>query len=303
MWRYRTGTIRGRRRRTCSRWGRTFDVGLQIALVARETRGFARGLDALLSQVTCHALRERRVEAVRPGVDEVRADEDRALELEAKRRVASRARRLEGRGPTGDQAPRCTMGGMVLAGAFGLGDQIAWAGRVLEGAHERLRPRLEHPGVGGVAVPTLAHNGDATVLRPHACQHRMSAAPINACVSTDRTCQLRTPQVAAIGLDCIEGAAEREPVAPLGSDTFTKPAIEGCVGKQLRREGAGPRGTAHAIQHHAGHGLARRHHCWIIWHEMSVQHVQQPEVLADRSNHASVIETLDAHLFQVTTLP
>jgi hypothetical protein len=36
---------------------------------------------------------------------------------------------------------------------------------------------------------------------------------------------------------------------------------------------------------------------------MSVQHVQQPEVLADRSHHASVIETRDAHLFPVTTLP
>ena len=60
--------------------------------MARETRGLAGPLDARLGQVTRRTLRERRVKAVRPGVDEVRADNDRALELEAEWHVASRAR-------------------------------------------------------------------------------------------------------------------------------------------------------------------------------------------------------------------
>ena|SRR5215217_3387351 len=68
-----------------------FDVGRRIARVTRETRGFAGPLDACLGQVTRRTLRERRVKAVRPGVDEVRADKDRALELEAEWHVASRA--------------------------------------------------------------------------------------------------------------------------------------------------------------------------------------------------------------------
>jgi hypothetical protein len=40
-----------------------------------------------------------------------------------------------------------------------------------------------------------------------------------------------------------------------------------------------------------------------IWHEMSVNHVHQPSVFDDRSNHAYMIETLDANLFHLTTLP
>ena len=69
-----------------------FDMGRRIARVARETRGFAGPLDARRGQVTRRTLRERRVKAMRPGVDEVRADKDRTLELEAEGHVASRAR-------------------------------------------------------------------------------------------------------------------------------------------------------------------------------------------------------------------
>ena len=69
-----------------------FNVGRRIGRVARETRGFAGPLDTRLGQVTRRTLRERRVKAVRSGMDEVRADDDWTLELEAEWHVAARAR-------------------------------------------------------------------------------------------------------------------------------------------------------------------------------------------------------------------
>jgi hypothetical protein len=111
------------------------------------------------------------------------------------------------------------------------------------------------------------------------------------------------PQVAAIGLDFIAGAAQLETVAHLGLDAFATQESERCVGKKLRRSREGPMGKAQAIEQHAGHGFARRHHCLIIWHEMPVNHVHQPSVLDDSSNQTSVIETLDAHLCHLATLP
>src|SRR5262249_52717652 len=68
------------------------DVPLRVRAMARQTRGLARALDALLGQVTGRAVVERGIEAVRSRVDEVRADVDRALEFEAERDVATSAR-------------------------------------------------------------------------------------------------------------------------------------------------------------------------------------------------------------------
>jgi hypothetical protein len=65
------------------------------------------------------------------------------------------------------------MGGIVLTVRFGIGDEIARAGRVFEGTHQCLSPLLEHLGVCRVAIPALAHKGDTTVLRHHQFQHRL----------------------------------------------------------------------------------------------------------------------------------
>jgi hypothetical protein len=54
---------------------------------------------------------------------------------------------LEGGGNPGDKAKLGKMGGIVLTVEFGISDEIAWARRGLEGAHQRLSPLLENPGV------------------------------------------------------------------------------------------------------------------------------------------------------------
>jgi hypothetical protein len=59
------------------------------------------------------------------------------------------------------------MDNMALTVEFGIGDEIAWSGGVLEDTPQRLSPLLEHLGIGGVAIPALAHKGDAPVLRHH----------------------------------------------------------------------------------------------------------------------------------------
>jgi hypothetical protein len=62
-------------------------------------------------------------------------------------------------------------------------------------------------------------------------------------------------------------------------------------------------GKAHALEDHSGHGFARRAHVLRIWHEPSGNHVKPPAALAQRNQPASVIETLDAPLFQGESLP
>jgi hypothetical protein len=128
-------------------------------------------------------------------------------------------------------------------------------------------------------------------------------APLKACVGTDGKCQCLTPQVAAGGRGVIEGAAQRATVAPLGLDACTQQESKGGVGKKLRRSRQGPRGQAQAMEHHGGHGFAWRHHCLLIWHETGIEHGNQPSVFDQRRNHASVIETFDAHLCHGTPLP
>ena len=54
---------------------------------------------------------------------------------------------LEGGWNTGDKAKLCKMGGIVLTVKFGIGDEIAWAGRVFEGTRRSLSPLLENLGV------------------------------------------------------------------------------------------------------------------------------------------------------------
>src|SRR4029450_10750791 len=62
-------------------------------------------------------------------------------------------------------------------------------------------------------------------------------------------------------------------------------------------------GKAQAMQNHSGDSFAWRNHFLLIWHETSVNHGHQPSVLHHRSDQASMIETLDANLFHLATLP
>src|SRR5262245_23880860 len=164
------------------------------------------------------------------------------------------------------------MDGIVLTVEFSIGDEIAWRRCVLEGTYQRLSSLLEHLGVGGVAIPALAHKGNATVLRHHEFQHRllqvgtvilgvavgdangvlvalrdilagerktgrikMIEAQINAFVSTDRQRQFLKQQVATIGRGVIQSAAKLETVEHRGLDAWAKQQIEGFMGKKLRR--------------------------------------------------------------------
>ena len=149
-------------------------------------------------------------------------------------------------------------------GALGLGAQRPRAGGVLAGAQQRLRPFLEHGEVRGSAIPTFAHTGDATVLRPQQCPHRLlQVRPVlcggavgdgngvriplrdvratartagrvaridtqgKTCLGTDRKRQVLQQPVAARGRGCIERAATRKAVAHLGIDALTTQQIEG----------------------------------------------------------------------------
>jgi hypothetical protein len=78
---------------------------------------------------------------------------------------------FEGGWNAGDKAKLGKMGDIVLTVEFGISDERAWARRGLEGAQQRLSPLLANPGICGVAGPTLAHKGDATVLRHQQCPH------------------------------------------------------------------------------------------------------------------------------------
>jgi hypothetical protein len=57
------------------------------------------------------------------------------------------------------------------------------------------------------------------------------------------------------------------------------------------------------MQDHPGHSFARRNDFLLIGHEPCVNPVKQPYVLDHSREQAEVIKTLDAHLFQVPTLP
>ena len=54
---------------------------------------------------------------------------------------------LEGGGNPGDKAQLCQMGDIGLTVEFGISDELAWAGRGLEGAQQCFSPLLENPGV------------------------------------------------------------------------------------------------------------------------------------------------------------
>ena len=54
---------------------------------------------------------------------------------------------LEGGGNPGDKAQLCQMGDIGLTVEFGSSDELAWAGRGLEGAQQCFSPLLENPGV------------------------------------------------------------------------------------------------------------------------------------------------------------
>src|SRR5215217_7996748 len=81
-------------------------------------------------------------------------------------------------------------------------------------------------------------------------------------------------------------AAELEAIEHLGPNTVMKQLIAGLAGKKLWGQRPGPMGKAETIEHHAGHGFARREHCLLIKHKAGVHHVNYADVFDNRSEHA-----------------
>jgi hypothetical protein len=77
--------------------------------------------------------------------------------------------------------------------------------------------------------------GDVRASKTQAGRVERREAQLAAFVRTDCQRQFLTQQIAAIGLGVLEGAAQREPVAPLGIHAVATQEIKGGVGKQLRR--------------------------------------------------------------------
>ncbi len=219
----------------------------------------------------------------------------------------------EGSGHASDAPHVLEVGGMVCVLEVGVCAQRPRAGRLREGGQPRLGPCLEDVDVRGMAIPTVAHRRDAPVLRHHQFQHHllqvrpvvfgvavsdqqgvliavrdilasqrdaggieMIAALVDPCWRTDRQRQRLTPRVAAIGRGFIERAAQRTALAVRGLETVRKQEREGFIGKKLGRQRSGPMGKAHAIEHHPGHGFARREDFVCIGHEACVDQVNQP---------------------------
>jgi hypothetical protein len=78
------------------------------------------------------------------------------------------------------------------------------------------------------------------------------------CLRTDRQRQLLKPHVAARGLGVIERAAQRKAIEALGLEALLKQQIERWVGKKVWSQRQRPLGQAQALEHHPGHGFARR---------------------------------------------
>ena len=219
----------------------------------------------------------------------------------------------EGSGHASDAPHVLEVGGMVCVLEVGVCAQRPRAGRLREGGQPRLGPCLEDVDVRGMAIPTVAHRRDAPVLRHHPFQHHllqvrpvvcgvavsdqqgvliavrdilasqrdaggieMIAALVDPCWRTDRQRQRLTPRVAAIGSGFIERAAQRTALAVRGLETVMKQEREGFIGKKLGRQRSGPMGKAHAMEHHPGHGFARREDVVCIGHEACVDQVNQP---------------------------
>ena len=219
----------------------------------------------------------------------------------------------EGSGHASDAPHVLEVGGMVCVLEVGVCAQRPRAGRLREGGQPRLGPCLEDVDVRGMAIPTVAHRRDAPVLRHHPFQHHllqvrpvvfgvavsdqqgvliavrdilasqrdaggieMIAALVDPCWRTDRQRQRLTPRVAAIGRGFIERAAQRTALEVRGLETVMKQEREGFIGKKLGRQRSGPMGKAHAIEHHPGHGFARREDFVCIGHEACVDQVNQP---------------------------
>jgi hypothetical protein len=148
--------------------------------------------------------------------------------------------RAKGVGNPCDKAEGWEVGGLVLRVALRVGAQIPRARGVLKGRHQRLRPLLEDLDIRRLASPTCAAKGNAPILRDHQFQdgllevrpvifgvavgerHRlliavgnvlpternaggveMLAAPVKACLGTDRQGQSMTQQGAALGVGLI----------------------------------------------------------------------------------------------------
>ena len=58
-----------------------------------------------------------------------------------------------------------------------------------------------------------------------------------------------------------------------------------------------------AIEHHPDYGFARREHFLCIGHEACVDQVNQPYVVDDSGDHASMFEAFDAKRFHGLILP
>jgi hypothetical protein len=79
------------------------------------------------------------------------------------------------------------------------------------------------------------------------------------------------------------------------------PQVEGFVGKQLGRSGAGAMGKPYAIEPHPGHGFARRDLRLTIGHQACITQVNEAYVFDHSGNPPSMIQAVDAHRFPLGT--
>lgn len=202
--------------------------------------------------------------------------------------------------------------------------------RALHGRAQGFGALLEHRCLRGMAIPTGAHTRHATILGPHAFQHRLwqlrpvvfglalperqgrrvavghrrpgqgtawrvevIEAQVKAFVGTNRQGQVVTQQSTAIRVNLLEGATERNPSAPLRPDALTTPPLQRCLGKELWRSGQGTMGTPHALEEQASHGFAGRELLLRLGPESCVDHGTQPSVVDDSSNPSHVIPAFD----------
>jgi hypothetical protein len=126
----------------------------------------------------------------------------------------------------------------------------------------------------------------------------MVAAQVDAVSGAHAQGQFMTQQVTAIGIGLIERAATLEAMAPLSPKAGMQQQLEGLAGKKLWGQRPGPLGTSETITNHAGHGFARREHCWLIRHKAGVHQVNEASVVDNRRDHASMIEAFNVHLVQ-----
>src|SRR5215467_10528256 len=86
---------------------------------------------------------------------------------------------------------------------------------------------------------------------------------------------LAKEQIAAIGVDLIEGTAQFETIEHVSFNARTKEQIEGLTRKELRGQGQRPIGKAQAIEDHPFDRFTRGDHLLVVRLETSVDHAHK----------------------------